>query len=88
MTVDELRLVLGANVLRRRTECGLSQRALGEVAGVSFAQINRIEKGVCSTPVDMLAKLSAALDTEPLFFLTPPSKRSAAPTKKILTDVA
>ena len=71
MQIDELRSVVGANIRRRRVECKLSQRALGELVELSDAQINRIEKGLCSTPIDFLAKISIPLKWEPAFFLTP-----------------
>lgn len=88
MTIDELRLIVGSNLRRRRIECDLSQRALGDAVGLSNAQINRIEKGICSTPVDLLAKLSIPLDTEPLFFLTPSSNSGNLPSKKNLVATA
>ena len=73
MQIAELRLVFGANVRRRRIECNLSQKALGELVSLSDAQINRIENGLCSTPIDFLAKISIPLKWEPAFFLTPSS---------------
>lgn len=42
MTTEEIRLIVGANVRRRRVELGLSQRALGDAVELSGAQINRI----------------------------------------------
>ena len=76
MSPTELRDVVGANLRRRRIEKEISQRALGDLVGLSGAQINRIENGGSSLPVDLLAKLGEVLDEPPLYFLTERRKPS------------
>lgn len=71
MTKDTLRSTIAANIRIRRTELGMSQSALGEAVELSQAQINRIEKCVCSFPADLFAALGEALHVDPLYFLTP-----------------
>lgn len=71
MTKDQLRFTIGGNIRVRRSELGMSQQAVGDSVGLSQAQINRIEKGVCSFPADLFAILGEVLKVDPLFFLTP-----------------
>lgn len=71
MTKEELRSTIGSNIRARRTELHLSQQAVGDAVSLSQAQINRIEKGVCSFPADLFAILGEVLSVDPLFFLTP-----------------
>lgn len=71
MTKDELRSTIATNVRLRRMELGLSQQAVAQAVDLSQAQINRIEKCVCSFPADLFAPLGLALQVDPIYFLTP-----------------
>lgn len=84
MTPTELRAVVGANVRRRRIECHMTQRALGDAVELSGAQINRIENGGSSLPVDLLAKLGEVLGESPIYFLT--ENRSRAESENLATS--
>jgi transcriptional regulator with XRE-family HTH domain len=56
------RALLGQRVKARREELGLSQRAIGEVAGLSATQVCRIEAGA-TTGTDTLELIADALKT-------------------------
>ena len=60
---DDVLAKVGANIHDRRLKVGLSQRALGEQAGVDRAFLNRVERGMRSPTVVVLAKLASAMDT-------------------------
>lgn len=47
-----------------RTRRGLSIRALGELSGVQFANIGKLERGEYNPSVNILNKLLLALDCE------------------------
>ncbi|MFA5006481.1 MAG: helix-turn-helix transcriptional regulator [Candidatus Izemoplasmatales bacterium] len=49
------------DLLSIRKEKNLTQRELGEIIGVSNAQIGRIESGVCELSLTQYAKLITAL---------------------------
>ena len=53
---------LGADIRQARVGAGLSLRRVGEVAGISGAQISRIERGLSpSTSVVQLVRLGAVV---------------------------
>ena len=51
---------VGARVLLRRRELGLSQTELGEKLGVSFQQVQKYEKGRNRVSAGMLYEISKA----------------------------
>ncbi|TCJ93569.1 helix-turn-helix domain-containing protein [Nocardia alba] len=57
-----LSMALAQTVYDRRTELGLTQAELGERAGLTQAEISRIEGSDTVPAVPLLAKLAAALD--------------------------
>ena len=59
---------MGARLRTQRLARGLSQRQLGDLVGVSHHQIQRYESGANGIGA-RLARLAAALDVEPIFFL-------------------
>lgn len=73
----ELRRTLAANVVRLRRAKGLSQEALAWEAGVSRSYMAKIETGKTSTGLDIIARLAAILEAEPMELLRPlpPPKR-------------
>lgn len=61
--------VIGSRIKSRRKQIGLTQKTLGEKAGVSAPAINRFEKGDKSPSVETLVKLAKALGTSSDFLL-------------------
>lgn len=55
---------IGATIKDIRTRRGLSIRALGELSGVQFANIGKLERGEYNPSVNILNKLLLALDCE------------------------
>lgn len=63
-------LELGQFIKEKREASGMSQKALGEVAGLSDSAIQRIEAGTRKTPSwDTLCKIAKALDIHPFEIL-------------------
>ena len=55
-----------------RRQKNISVQELGELLGISVAQVHRLEKGERRLTVDMLIKFCAALQLEPAeLFLSP-----------------
>lgn len=59
---------IGAKIRNRRKELKLSQEQLGNVAGVSFQQIQKYENGANRISASMLVKIAGALDVPPTWF--------------------
>lgn len=55
---------IGAIIKDIRTRRGLSIRALGELSGVQFANIGKLERGEYNPSVNILNKLLLALNCE------------------------
>lgn len=55
---------IGAMIKDIRTRRGLSIRALGELSGVQFANIGKLERGEYNPSVNILNKLLLSLDCE------------------------
>lgn len=60
---------IGVRIRSKRSEIGLSQKALAEAVGVSPPAINRFEKGIKLPSIDTLAKLAKALGVSADFLL-------------------
>ncbi len=60
--VEDLGIVIGANLKRLRTKRGLSLEALARLAGVSRAMIGQIEGGRSMPTIGLLWKIARALD--------------------------
>jgi transcriptional regulator with XRE-family HTH domain len=67
----DIRHVLAFNIVRLRQARGLSQEALAADAGVGRSYLSRVEREQQAASVDVIAKLAAALDAEPMEFLRP-----------------
>jgi len=72
---------LGAAIRRTRKQRGLSQKQLGETAGLRQETISLIETGNPATRIDTVLALLAALDLE--FRIGPRGKGSAADIEAI-----
>lgn len=57
------------NILKIRTEKGISQQKLGELTQTSGPQINRLEKGERGLTVDWIERLAKALKVSPAAIL-------------------
>lgn len=55
---------IGARIAELRKEKGLSMAQLADLTGLKPPNINRIEKGLYSTGLDLLTKISSALGKE------------------------
>jgi transcriptional regulator with XRE-family HTH domain len=55
---------IGAMIKDIRTRRGLSIRALGELSGVQFANIGKLERGEYNPSVNILNKILLALNCE------------------------
>ena len=60
---DKVLATVGAHILQRRTELGLSQRDLAAAAGVDRAFLARVEQGLRNPSVVVLAKVAHAMHT-------------------------
>jgi len=58
---DELLVAIGDRVKRLRTEAGLTQKAVGEAAGVSAAYIYLVETGGQNITITVFRRLATAL---------------------------
>ena len=59
---------IGMRLKLRREELGLSQEKLGDMAGVTYQQIQKYEKGTNRVNVEMLQKIAQLLDVSIDFF--------------------
>ena len=59
---DELLGRIGHRIRAARTERGLTQKALGSLAGVHDVHISRLESGTLDTRISTLRKVAEALD--------------------------
>jgi transcriptional regulator with XRE-family HTH domain len=60
-----LRQTFATNLRRRRTECGLSQEALAELAEIDRTYVSALEREVYSVSLDTIERLAAALKVDP-----------------------
>ncbi|HEY0954236.1 MAG TPA: XRE family transcriptional regulator [Roseateles sp.] len=60
--IPEFLAFVAHNVRRRRTEAGLSQRALADAAGVSLRMIGAIENGASSVSTSTLDRIGVVLE--------------------------
>jgi len=69
--------IVGANILRVRTERKLSQEKLGELAEVEKKMIFNYEHGLVDISVSMLTIIAEALEIEPHTLLLPYSREQS-----------
>ena len=80
-TIRDVDASVGARLLLRRKELGLSQTAVGEKVGLTFQQIQKYEKGVNRISSGLLYALSGVLDVPIAYFFEdcePPPKSKAS----------
>lgn len=64
-----LRQIFATNLRRLRTEHGLSQEALAELAEVDRTYVSALEREVYSASLDTIERLAEALKVDPAEFL-------------------
>ena len=60
---------IGKRISLRRHELGLKQSAVEEKAGIGYKYLSNIERGISIPSIEVIIKISAALDTTPDYFL-------------------
>ena len=67
--MEDWRAIVGTNVRQRRQERGLTQEQLAFAAEIDLTYVGGIERGRRNPSVLVLARIAAALGTEPLELL-------------------
>lgn len=62
---SEAARVVGERIRKLRNDYGISQMELGDLAGMHFTNIGKIERGDVSPGLATLVRISAALKTDP-----------------------
>ncbi len=65
MDEERIRAAFGRNVRRIRTERGISQEALGDLAGLDRTYVSGVERGIRNPTLLSQCRLAAALEVEP-----------------------
>lgn len=63
--MDEPQAIFGQNLRRERQRLGLSQEALGDVAGLHTTEISRLERGVRDPRLSTIVRVARALRVRP-----------------------
>lgn len=64
-----LRQILGSNLRRIRTDRGLSQEALADMAGIDRTYVSALERQLYSVSIDTIEKLADVLEVQPTALL-------------------
>ncbi len=64
-TPDPIDVDVGLRIYSRRTELGMSQKALGDALGVSFQQVQKYERGRNRISASVLVKAAKMLRVQP-----------------------
>ncbi len=72
--------LLGAEIREVRKARGLTLNALSDQVGCSTAYLSRIERGTARVSVDLLGRISGALDVDPTWFF--PKRRGDGPLER------
>jgi transcriptional regulator with XRE-family HTH domain len=80
---------IGMRIRERRVRCGLTQRELGELVGVSYQVVLRYESGKISVSSGRLYVIARALSTPIEYFFKglKQAKRQPHPRLRMLFDV-
>ncbi|HCO62363.1 MAG TPA: XRE family transcriptional regulator [Clostridiales bacterium] len=60
---------IGRRIARRRKQLGLKQSEVEELADIGYKYLSNIERGISIPSIEVILRLSAALDTTPDEFL-------------------
>lgn len=78
-------MTIGEKIKRLRKECGMTQEELGNLVGVQKAAINKYETGVVvNLKKEMISKLAAALDVNPVWLMDEEDDWPPVPSTKTL----
>jgi transcriptional regulator with XRE-family HTH domain len=69
--VDNILVVIGANIRHYRGEAGLTQEQLAELAGLHRTYIGHVERAEKNVSARNIAKIARALQIEPYELLKP-----------------
>lgn len=75
-------------MLRYRTDHDLSQRALGRLLGMAQPQVARLESGEHNPSIEMLMRLSRALNLEFAIDIRPAGRPARYVTKRAKAEAA
>lgn len=64
-----LRQIFGSNLRRIRTDRGLSQEALADMAGIDRTYVSALERQLYSVSIDTIEKLADVLEVQPTALL-------------------
>jgi transcriptional regulator with XRE-family HTH domain len=67
---SEAARVVGRRISEHRRAARISQMELGELAGVHFTSLGRIERGLANPTLTTLVKIAVALDIDPAELVT------------------
>ena len=70
----DVRQVFAANLRRLRHDKGLSQEALAYEAGINRSYLSKLERGASYAGLEIIGKLAAVLDVEPVELLKLPDR--------------
>lgn len=84
---DDVDILVGRQLRRRRRMLGLTQQQLGDAVGVRFQQIQKYECASNRIGVAMLWKLACALDVEVGYFFAGAQRRAGAPARDRSVDL-
>lgn len=68
MTINEIDVIAGDKLKKRRTMLGMSQADIAEAVGVTFQQIQKYEKGTNRISASRLYQFAKLLKVEPNYF--------------------
>jgi transcriptional regulator with XRE-family HTH domain len=74
--------VFGANVRRTRRGIGLSQEALAHDAGLAVTYVGQLERGRRNPTLDVVERIAAVLDADPIALLKSDPSRALRATKE------
>ena len=76
---EQVDVMVGRQLRRRRRLLGMTQQELATACGVSFQQIQKYECAYNRLSVAMLWKLACALDVDPGYFFSGQSRSDVQP---------
>ncbi|MGO2655600.1 MAG: helix-turn-helix domain-containing protein [Pseudoclavibacter sp.] len=62
---SEVARIVGERISALRNGLGISQQELGELAGIHFTNIGKIERGLANPTLLTLVRIAAALEIDP-----------------------